>query len=175
MGRSLTAPYTSATNRISTEIVAKVCSCYVLLVGAAVRPSNRRPQDVTSHEGWGPGRFRSNARPTWFGDWVRRPVSRVLSPGGSRGDGHSSGTPVAGRLARPTRAAARKPAWPVPGRDGPGGRPAAPTRSCSRWGLPCRPRLRGRGALLPHPFTLPGGRRIRGWPAPAVCFLWHFP
>ncbi len=32
--------------------------------------------------------------------------------------------------------------------------PAAPIRSCSRWGLPCRPRCRGRGALLPHPFTL---------------------
>jgi len=29
-----------------------------------------------------------------------------------------------------------------------------PTRSCSRWGLPCRRRCRCRGALLPHPFTL---------------------
>jgi len=35
--------------------------------------------------------------------------------------------------------------------------PAAPIRSCSRWGLPCRPRCRGRGALLPHRFTLAGG------------------
>ncbi len=50
-------------------------------------------------------------------------------------------------------------------------RPAAPIRSCSRWGLPCRPRRRGRGALLPHPFTLAG----RAEAAPAVCFLWHFP
>jgi len=33
---------------------------------------------------------------------------------------------------------------------------AVPTWSCSRWGLPCRPRCRGRGALLPHPFTLAG-------------------
>ena len=33
------------------------------------------------------------------------------------------------------------------------GSPAAPIRSCSRWGLPCRPRHRGRGALLPHRFT----------------------
>ena len=33
-------------------------------------------------------------------------------------------------------------------------RRAAPTRSCSRWGLPCRARRRARGALLPHPFTL---------------------
>ncbi len=31
---------------------------------------------------------------------------------------------------------------------------AVPIWSCSRWGLPCRPRYRGRGALLPHPFTL---------------------
>jgi len=31
---------------------------------------------------------------------------------------------------------------------------AAPIRSCSRWGLPCRSRCRERGALLPHPFTL---------------------
>jgi hypothetical protein len=46
---------------------------------------------------------------------------------------------------------------------------AAPIRSCSRWGLPCRPCCQGRGALLPHPFTLaPGGPG-------AVCFLWHFP
>jgi len=39
----------------------------------------------------------------------------------------------------------------------PAGPPAAPIRSCSRWGLPCRPRCRGRGALLPHRFTLAGG------------------
>src|SRR3990170_6809936 len=31
---------------------------------------------------------------------------------------------------------------------------AAPIRSCSRWGLPCRPCYQERGALLPHPFTL---------------------
>src|SRR5262252_7930310 len=31
---------------------------------------------------------------------------------------------------------------------------AAPTWSCSRWGLPCQPRCRRRGALLPHHFTL---------------------
>ena len=30
---------------------------------------------------------------------------------------------------------------------------AAPIRSCSRWGLPCRRRCRRRGALLPHRFT----------------------
>src|SRR5271168_538026 len=81
---------------------------------------------------------------------ARRSISRVLSrPKG--GDGHSSGTFVAERLARPTRAAARKtrpaaPALPTP--------PAAPTWSCSRWGLPCHRRCRRRGALLPHHFTL---------------------
>ena len=71
------------------------------------------------------------------------------------GDGHSSGTPVTGRLARPTRTAARKPARPR-AHEG-ARRPAVPTWSCSRWGLPCRPRCRRRGALLPHPFTLAGG------------------
>jgi hypothetical protein len=77
-------------------------------------------------------------------------------------DGYSSGTPVTERLMRHTRTAARKHTCsPKP--------PAVPTRSCSRWGLPCRSRHRGRGALLPHPFTLtcPEGR--------AVYFLWHFP
>ena len=41
-------------------------------------------------------------------------------------------------------------------------RRAAPTRSCSRWGLPCRARRRARGALLPHPFTLARLRRGYG-------------
>ena len=51
-----------------------------------------------------------------------------------------------------------------------GGR-AAPIRSCSRWGLPCRLRCRRRGALLPHRFTL----ACTSCPAPAVSSLWHFP
>ena len=55
----------------------------------------------------------------------------------------------------------------------------APIRFCSRWGLPCRPRCRVRGALLPHPFTLtlqagrsafcgtvPGVAPAGGYPAP---------
>ena len=87
---------------------------------------------------------------------VCKPGSVLLprhAHGASRGngDGHSSGTFVAERLTRPTRAAARKarpavPAMPTP--------PAAPTWSCSRWGLPCHRRCRRRGALLPHHFTL---------------------
>lgn len=39
-----------------------------------------------------------------------------------------------------------------------------PIRFCSRWGLPCRPRCRVRGALLPHLFTLTA-RGGRGFPA----------
>ena len=35
--------------------------------------------------------------------------------------------------------------------------PPSPIRSCSRWGLPCRPCCQGRGALLPHRFTLARG------------------
>ena len=90
-----------------------------------------------------------------------------VTAGEPAADGHSSGTPVARRLARPTRATGRKQpcrrAAPT----------VAPTWSCSRWGLPCRDRYRPRGALLPHPFTLAGGSLARF--RPAVCFLWHFP
>ena len=39
---------------------------------------------------------------------------------------------------------------------------AAPTRSCSWRGLPCRLRCRSRGALLPHPFTLAAGAAAGG-------------
>jgi len=67
---------------------------------------------------------------------------------------------------------------------------AVPIWSCSRWGLPCRPRCRGRGALLPHRFALARGVSQRMPPADAprgmsrrapwvlaraVCFLWHCP
>ena len=62
-------------------------------------------------------------------------------------DGHSSGTPVTRRLQQPTRTAR-------PGHRSRGCPRAAPIRSCSRWGLPCRFRCRKRGALLPHRFTL---------------------
>jgi hypothetical protein len=47
---------------------------------------------------------------------------------------------------------------------------AAPIRSCSRCGLPCRSRCRKRGGPLPHPFTLARPARR---PRQAVCFLWH--
>ena len=47
-----------------------------------------------------------------------------------------------------------------------------PICSCTGWGLPCRPGYPGRGALLPHRFTLATHAfRHRS----AVCSLWHFP
>ena len=92
---------------------------------------------------------------------ARRPISRVLS------------RPLAGPwmtipLGRPLPDASRdlpgrrwrKRSLPAPIPCGIG-RPAAPMRSCSRWGLPCRRRYRRRGALLPHPFTLAGDRSLR--------------
>jgi len=104
---------------------------------------------------------------------ARRRVSRVLSrPWASRprdGDGHSSGTPVAGRLVRPTRAAARRPA----------------RRRRSRGGA-CRSYL----VLLPVGFSLPPPLPAArcaltapfhpchppGMPeGPAGYFLWHCP
>ena len=60
------------------------------------------------------------------------------------------------RLVRPTRAAGRErpcDCHGICGRDG----TAAPIRSCSRWGLPCRPCRQERGALLPHRFALARG------------------
>lgn len=90
-------------------------------------------------------------------------VQTVCKPGSVprteiRGDGHSSGTVVADRLARPTRTTTRERVrCPL------ASQPVIPIRSCSRWGLPCRSRCRSRGALLPHPFTLtqePGPRSL---------------
>src|SRR3954468_155035 len=106
---------------------------------------------------------------------TRQSVSRVLS------------APVRGgttiRLGRALRRASRD----QPGRqDGKSLRyggtkiphiAAAPIRSCSRWGLPCRPCCQGRGALLPHRFALARGTKLlaRIGLARAVCFLWHCP
>jgi len=69
------------------------------------------------------------------------------------GDDHSSGTPVAGRLARPTRAAVRKPTCPAR-------RPGAPLLlGLAPGGVYTAAPVAGtRGALLPHPFTLAGRR-----------------
>jgi hypothetical protein len=94
----------------------------------------------------------------------------------TRRDDHSSGTHLAMRLTRPTRAAGRE--CPCNNhvfcnRDV----AAAPIRSCSRWGLPCRPCCQERGALLPHRFALARGTSLlaQAGLARAVCFLWHCP
>ena len=97
---------------------------------------------------------------------ARRPVSRVLSAPCGVGrpflwDAHC----CAPRATNPGDGAGMPPRHQFPDP------PAAPIRSCSRWGLPCRPCRQGRGALLPHRFTLAHGAKA----ARAVCFLWHFP
>jgi len=72
-------------------------------------------------------------------------VSRRLAQGG----GHFSGPAVASRLKQPTRGCAGN-SRRVLGLNSP------PIWPCCRWGLPCRPSHPGRGALLPHHFTLTG-------------------
>src|SRR5581483_3989415 len=42
------------------------------------------------------------------------------------------------------------------------GEPTFPIWPCSVWGFPCRPCCQGRGALLPHLFTLAGPLRDLG-------------
>src|SRR3954463_7657144 len=99
---------------------------------------------------------------------VSRPVSRVLyGPGRDIPD--VAAIPL-GRLS-PTVSSNQpgQPAW-KPACDARLSAPVVPIRFCSRWGLPCRPRCRVRGALLPHPFTLTPGTHPG-----AVCFLWRCP
>lgn len=100
--------------------------------------------------------------PEWRGGCARWPVSRVLS---------THGLCAGWSFICDAR-------YRTPGATDPDGGPekclppvaaAVPTWSCSRWGLPCRPCYQGRGALLPHPFTLAAAK------AAAVCFLWHCP
>ena len=78
---------------------------------------------------------------------ARRPVSRVLSPLAREMVIHLGRSLPSASRDRPGRRRGNPPGSPR-------GSPVVPTWSCSRWGLPCRPRCRGRGALLPHPFTL---------------------
>jgi hypothetical protein len=81
------------------------------------------------------------------------------------------------RLLRPTRAAGREHPCDLSRAETPWTITATPIRSCSRWGLPCRPCCQGCGALLPHRFALARGiiSLARIDLARAVCFLWHFP
>jgi hypothetical protein len=91
----------------------------------------------------------------------------ACKPGSVRADRRGTAIPLGRALRRASR--------DQPGRQGGNTHgataPAAPIRSCSRWGLPCRRRCRRRGTLLPHHFTLARGP----FGAQAVCFLWHCP
>ena len=100
------------------------------------------------------------------GEGASRPVSRVLYGAPPR-EGQTRATTIP--LGRPLPAASSNQPGRRPGGAGPESRATpkrrtrvVPIRSCSRWGLPCRPRCRRRGALLPHPFTLTRARDAAG-------------
>ncbi len=117
------------------------------------------------------GRKRKYSRFVPAGEGARRPVSRVLSASVDAGRPFLWDAPRgAPRATYPSDGAGTP--LRQPGGHRPPAAPAAPIRSCSRWGLPCRPCYQGRGALLPHRFALADGGRTL---APAVCFLWHCP
>ena len=99
--------------------------------------------------------------------WRKTVCQRVCKPGSVHPDrselgNHSSKNAVADALQQPTRTTGSSNPRTLRSF-------AVPIRSCSRWGLPCPPRCRGGGALLPHRFDLAAPKRT------AVCFLWHFP
>jgi hypothetical protein len=125
------------------------------------RPLHRNGPQPRSYCLPGPGRPTirqpARARTGDGGKTARQPVSRVLSAPEDAGRPFLWDTPRG-----------------VPHATNPGGgtgtslvrhgirsraSPAAPIRSCSRWGLPCRPCCQGRGALLPHRFALARGTR----------------
>jgi hypothetical protein len=121
-------------------------------------------------------RGKASASPGVVGQKRRRKGQTACKPGSvrpKRRDDHSSGTHLTMRLTRPTRAARQERLRNNHVCD----LAAAPIRSCSRWGLPCRPCCQGRGALLPHPFALARGADLltQASLARAVYFLWHFP
>ena len=97
-----------------------------------------------------------------------RPVSRILF--GS----HASLMAIPLRHSLPSASSCQpSPSWRKPSLAAGSGCPMShphggSIRHCSRWGLPCRPRCRGRGGLLPHRFTLTA-------PCTAVFSLWRFP
>lgn len=74
-------------------------------------------------------------------DSVEFEVGKPVDKPGSVVDSHSSRRTVTGTLKQPTRKRREQ-------------RHCFPIRPCSGWGLPCRPRYRVRGELLPHRFTL---------------------
>jgi len=93
----------------------------------------------------GPGPYPPMARPIFSQICVGRPVSRVLSSAEAPRRSFLSGDDCSPLLA----------VYPDDGLEAALRRSTAiPIRPCSRWGLPCLPRCRASGALLPHPFTL---------------------
>ena len=104
------------------------------------------------------GRGSTTGRPLGLAFAVQASRQTACKPGSVR-TACRRGTAIPLGRALP-RASRDQPGWrggnaPAPRAVAP--RPAAPIRSCSRWGLPCRPRCQGRGALLPHRFTLARG------------------
>ena len=145
MGRNLipvemtSAPTWACSNAVSMPTVATLCSCNVLLVKPA-----RCGGDAgrALRLGTEPSRDRSNRGSDRGGQTACKPGSVPACAG----DGHSSGTPVTGRLARPTRAAARKPAWS--------------SQSCDRVGLPSLLGLAPGGV---YPATPVAGGAVRSY------------
>lgn len=82
----------------------------------------------------------------------RKPSSVARRGRPRRADDHSSRARVAARLEQPTRR--HRAGSPLAPRASRLVTPRLPTRPCSGWGLPCHPRYRGRGGLLPRRFTL---------------------
>jgi hypothetical protein len=93
------------------------------------------------------------------------PVSRILSAGLLRQDGHSSGPSIAARLKRPTRRCG------APSRHAPQANPRLPPYLVLlRVGFALPAALLRRRCALTAPF-----HPYPGVAAKAVCFLWHFP
>ena len=83
-------------------------------------------------------------------------------------DGHSSGMPVTGHLARPTRATSRKHRCRLPG--------VPPLFGLAPGGVCRAASVAGRAVgSYPTVSPLPDGFAARKRACPAVCFLWHFP
>ena len=133
------------------------------------------PEDGIVTPCWGAGGSADGS--TSGSKYARRPVSRVLSaPFGLllfRGPPGDTGRPFlwdAPRSAPHATNPGDEAGMPLRPWDKVGPRPtppAAPIRSCSRWGLPCRSCCQERGALLPHRFTLaraPSGKVPPGDP-----------
>ena len=109
------------------------------IAGAILDDAQRRPRRGEAQDGpsKSPGAICANKKRS-------RPISRVLSraiiPLGPTSPWVSSGLPGSARGSGAACSVARAccfPIWPY-----------------SRWGLPCQPCYQGRGALLPHRFTL---------------------